>query len=125
MSSRFGSAMTLPDEVGGIHREPLRRNLVARKLARSLKQQQASCCSRELDLVAHLHLEGRNVDLAAVHFHVSVANDLASLAARCGKTHAEGNVVQAALQLLQEQFAGDTLGARWPSRSRRGTGLRA
>ena len=65
----------------------------------------------ECDLVAHVHLVRGNVDLAAVDLNVAVANDLASLAARDGEAEPEGHVVQAPLQLLDEQFAGDARGA--------------
>ena len=41
--------------------------------------------------------------------NVAVANNLAGLAARDGKAQPEGHVVQAALQLLDQQFAGDAL----------------
>ena len=43
--------------------------------------------------------------------NVAVANDLAGLAARDGKAQPVGHVVQTALQLLDEQFAGDAAGA--------------
>ena len=38
---------------------------------------------------------------------MAVADDLASLAAREGESQPEGHIVQAALQLLNQQFAGD------------------
>src|SRR3954467_14895703 len=43
---------------------------------------------------------------------MSVPDDLAGLAARSRKAEAVGNVVQAALELLQQALAGHTLGAR-------------
>ena len=48
-------------------------------------------------------------DLAAVHRDVAVTHQLARLAASNGKAHAVHNVVQTALQLLQQQFAGNAL----------------
>ena len=42
--------------------------------------------------------------------NVPVANDLAGLAAGNGKAEAVSDVIQAALQLLDQQFAGDALG---------------
>src|SRR6185437_1048523 len=59
------------------------------------------------DLIADLALEARDVDLAAVHLHVAVANELASLAARNREAEAVANVVETGLELLQQQFAGD------------------
>src|SRR6185437_44806 len=59
------------------------------------------------DLIADLALEARDVDLAAVHLHVAVANKLAGLAARNREAEAVGDVVETGLELLQQQFAGD------------------
>ncbi len=67
--------------------------------------------SRNANLVAHAHLERRNVDLAAIHFDVAVANDLAGLTARNGEAETESHVVKTALKLLDQQLAGDALRA--------------
>src|SRR6202008_4804082 len=66
----------------------------------------------DLDLAANADLVGRNVDLAAIHFYVSVANDLASQTARSREAEAVGNVVQTTLKLLDETLAGNALCAR-------------
>src|SRR5437763_2694257 len=60
------------------------------------------------DLVSDAYLKCRNVDLAAVYGDVPVANYLTRLASRSCKTHAVGDVIEATLKLLQEEFAGDT-----------------
>ena len=52
-----------------------------------------------------------NVHLPAVDLHVAVTDHLAGLAARDGEAEPVGNVVEAALQLLDQQFAGDAGGA--------------
>ncbi len=59
------------------------------------------------DLVADLALEGRDVDLAAVDLNVTVTDDLTSLAAAHREAEAVGDVVEAGLKLLEQQFAGD------------------
>ena len=96
---------------------------MAGKVARDLDHASDSCCLRERDLIAHIHLVRRNVHLAAIHFHVAVANKLPRLTARTRIAHAESNVIQTTLQLLQKHSP-VTPGCAMPSRSRRGTGLR-
>src|SRR5579875_2142644 len=63
------------------------------------------------NLVASIHLVGRNVYLAAIDRDVPVANHLARLAARDCKAQPVGHVVQAALKLLNQQLAGHALRA--------------
>src|SRR5581483_11949687 len=72
-----------------------------------LKERELLGALADRDLIADLALEARNVDLAAVHLHVSVAHELASLAARNRKAKPVADVVETSLELLQEQFAGD------------------
>src|SRR4051794_13794772 len=62
------------------------------------------------DLIACVHLERRNVDLATVHGNVTVADQLASLTARNCESETVDNVIESAFQLLQQDFAGDALG---------------
>src|SRR5271157_1618325 len=62
------------------------------------------------DFISGTDLEGRNIDLAAVYQYVAVAHDLARLAPRNRKAQAIHHVVQAAFELLQQQFAGDASG---------------
>src|SRR6185369_11878648 len=63
------------------------------------------------DFFPHAHLERRDVHLASVDRDVTMADQLARLAARLCKPKPEDNVIETTLQLLQQQFAGDTLGA--------------
>ena len=44
------------------------------------------------NLVAHIHLVRRNVHLAAIHFDVTMTNDLAGLTARAGIAHAKATL---------------------------------
>src|SRR5271168_3194446 len=90
--------------------KPTGRYLVTGEFCRGFEYGQLFAAFTDLDLVAYRYLEGRDVYLAAVDFDVAMAHDLASLAARAGEAETEGYVVEAALELLQEQFAGDTLG---------------
>ena len=62
------------------------------------------------DGIAYAHLEGRNVHLAAIHFDMPVTNHLASLTATDRESKTESHIVQTALKLLDEQFAGDASG---------------
>ena len=74
-----------------------------------------------------LHFERRDVDFAAVHQQMAVADELARLAAAGSEAHAIDHVVQPPLERVQHVFAGDALRAasafsnrlrNWPSRSR-------
>src|SRR5688572_1062920 len=62
------------------------------------------------DHVARLHRERRDVHLAAVHREVTVANQLARLGARGRQAQTVGDVVEPALQQLQQRLAGDPAG---------------
>src|SRR3989442_1475618 len=61
----------------------------------------------DLDHVIHLQTKGRNIDLAAIHFHMAVTDQLASGCAGVRKTEMVANIIQARLQNLQHLFAGD------------------
>src|SRR6202789_1126325 len=95
-----------------IHLQPAWRYLVARELRRGFEYCELLAAFADLDVVAHTYLERRDVHLAAIHFHMAVAHDLARLAPRAGEAETEGHVVKTALELLQEQFAGDALRPR-------------
>ena len=54
-----------------------------------------------------LHVEGGDVDLAAIDLHVAVGNHLAGGAAGVGEAEAVDDVVEAGLEKLEEDLAGD------------------
>src|ERR1700691_4523030 len=108
----LGQRQYLAGQICVIHLQPAGRYLVAREFRRGFEYCEFLAAFADLDLVADTYLERRNVHLAAIHFHMAVAHDLARLAPRAGKPEAEGHVVETTLELLQEQFAGDALGPR-------------
>src|SRR5271156_1761290 len=108
----LGQRQYLAGQICVIHLQPARRYLVARELRRGFEYCEFLAAFADLDLVAHTYLERRDVHLAAIHFHMTVAHDLARLAPRASEAEAEGHVVKAPFELLQEQFAGDALGPR-------------
>src|SRR5512146_518077 len=95
-----------------IYLQPARSGLMRRVLHGLLDNGQRAALLAYRDFVPRLHFIGRNVDLAAINLNVSVANKLARLAPRYRESHAVNDVVQAALQLLQQQLARDAGFAR-------------
>src|ERR1017187_4484515 len=83
---------------------------MAGEFLRRLDHHQLVAPLADRDLVSRIDLEGRNIDLAAVDQYVAVAHDLAGLTTRGREAQAIHHVVQAAFELLQQQFAGDPLG---------------
>src|SRR5580704_4063684 len=77
-----------------------------------LENRQLAAALANDDLVSHIHLIGRDVDLAAVNVDVAVAHQLAGLAAGNAEAEAMHDGVEAALQLLQEHFASHSFGSR-------------
>src|SRR5208282_963219 len=76
------------------------------KLLRRFQNHQLLAAFANCDLLAHVDLERGNVDLAAAHRNVSVAHQLAGLAAGHREAKAVDHRIQTALQLLQQNFAG-------------------
>ena len=109
MSSRFGNARTRAFVVVAIDLQPVRRVLMAGEFLRLLQDRQLLAAFANRDLFAHAHLVRRNVHLASIHVDVAVTHQLASLAAGHAEAKAVNHVVQTALQLLQQHFAGDAL----------------
>src|SRR5262249_80941 len=98
--------------VVAINVEPRRLVLVARKVLRYFQDRQLAAAFADCDLFSDAHLIRRNVHLASVNGNVSVTHQLARLAAAEPETQAIYNVVEAALEVLQEQFTGHALRAR-------------
>src|SRR5580700_35175 len=88
-----------------IHFQPVRQRAMARELLRKLQNSQLLAVLADGNLLARAHFIRRNVHLATVHGDVAVAHQLPRLPPRLRETQAVDNVVQAPLQLLQEQFA--------------------
>ena len=105
-SSRFGRASTLPDRFSRLMSSHCTARWPLAKFARLFEDDELLRTLADRDLVANLALEGRDVHLAAVDLDVSVANDLAGLAARHREAEAVADVVQAGLKLLEQEFAG-------------------
>jgi len=64
-----------------------------------------------LNLFADCDFVGRNVDLLAIHLHVSVTHQLARLTAGDAEAEAVDDVIETALELFEQLCAGDTLEA--------------
>ena len=111
ISSRLGSDSTLPLKFSRSISSQFGRILVAGELLGLLQNTQLPAAFPDRDLLAHTDFVGRNVHLAAVHMHMAVAHQLASLAARHPEAKAIDDVVEAALKLLQKHFASDALAA--------------
>src|SRR5579862_8035741 len=84
---------------------------MAGEFFRRFENRQLQAAFADRNLFANTHLVGGNVDLAAIHLNVAMTHKLARLTTRHAEAQAVDNVVQAALKLLQEQFAGDAFGA--------------
>src|SRR5579864_5791979 len=95
-----------------INLQPGRTRLMAGELAGGRQNRQLAALFAHCDLVTHVYFIRWDVDLATVDLHVSMAHQLPRLAPRNGKSHAVDDVVEPALKLLQEHFAGDGLRAR-------------
>src|SRR5271165_4542368 len=63
------------------------------------------------DFVPGIDLERRDVHLPAVHRDVAVTDELPGLTPRHRESEAVDDVVEPALQLLEQHLAGDALGA--------------
>src|SRR5688572_14970852 len=61
------------------------------------------------DFVTDVHLERRNVDLLAVYMDMAVAHELPCLIVGGCKSESHHNVIEAALELGEQVFAGDAL----------------
>ena len=106
---RFGRRQNTAGQVFKVRFEPRGNRVLSGVLRALLHNDQLLRCFANRNLVAHIYLERRNVDLAAVHGNMPVTNNLACLAARNREAKPESHVVQAALQLLNQQFAGNAL----------------
>src|SRR5512133_2021436 len=84
---------------------------MACEILRCLNHDQLAAVLAHRDFFTDAHLVTRNVHLPPVDRDVTVANQLARLAARLCEAKSEHNVVETTLQLLQQQFARDALGA--------------
>ncbi len=87
--------------------EPLNLVLAGGKILGLFELGQRLRAFADRDLVADLDLKRRDVDLAAVDLKVTVTDDLTSLAAAHCKAEAIGDVVEAGLKLLEQEFARD------------------
>src|ERR1700761_5267118 len=97
----------LAGEILVIDSKPLRGLLVARKLGRAFEHRHLLRALADLDLIDHLNLIGGDVYLSSIHFDVAVAHDLARLATAGSKAKTIGHVVEATLELLQQDLARD------------------
>src|SRR5579871_4673142 len=97
----------LAREIVAVDVQPLHGTLAAGEVLRLFEDGNGFGTLAQLDLVAYLALEGRDVDLAAIHLDVAVTDELTGLAAREGEAEAIADVVQAGLKLLEEQLTGD------------------
>jgi hypothetical protein len=86
--------------------------LMSGKFFRRFQDYQLAAGFLNGDFVANIHLVRRNVYLAPIHSNVAVTHQLARLTAGSSKAETKYNAVQAAFELLQEQFASNALRAR-------------
>ena len=109
-SSRLGCCEHAALESFAIHFQPVRARERAPWRRGRPEWSDCSCCvSRTSIDIARLHHERRDVDLAAVHVDVAVADHLAGLRAAGAEAHAVDDVVQAALEHAEQVLAGDAL----------------
>ena len=106
-SSRLGRAMTLPESASRLMSSHWTEFWPAAKFFASSSMTRALDFLLDGDLIADINLVGRFVDLAAVYGDVTMTDDLAGLATREREAEAVGDVVEASLKLLKEEFAGD------------------
>src|ERR1035441_7675031 len=92
-----------------VHIDPIRRRRVRRGVAGGQNGGIGLAAFADRNHVAHFDHRRWDVALAAVDIDVAVAHDLAGLGAAGAETHAEDDAVQAALQVLHQVLAGDTL----------------
>src|ERR1700733_10744729 len=92
--------------------EPVGQRAVAGKFFGHFQHGELLAVLANGNFLARTHLIRRNVDLAIVDRDVSVGHQLPRLPPRLRKAQAIHHIVQTPLQLLQEQFAGHTPGAR-------------
>src|SRR5579859_1822591 len=85
---------------------------MAGELLRGLQHSHLLAVVAHGDLFADRNLVRRNVYLASIHGYVAMPNQLSSLAARNRKAQAIDNIVQSALELLQQLCTGHALSAR-------------
>src|SRR5262245_43860721 len=83
------------------------RRRIGRELDRLAHVDEVLGLVRELDGVLGADLGARDVDPAAVHLHVAVADELSGLPLRQGEAEPEDHGVQAGLQLPEQLLAGD------------------
>src|SRR5688500_15769379 len=91
----------------GVELEPLRHATSLDLFERVQDRRRLPAGLTHGDDVPRLDREGRDVDLAAVHREVPVPYQLARLGARRRQSEAVGDVVEPALEQLQERLAGD------------------
>src|SRR5580692_9086668 len=96
----LGQRQHLASKIVAINLQPARRILMAGKLLGLLENRQLAAALADGNFVAHIHLVGGNVDLAAIDVDVAVAHQLARLATRNAKADAMNDSVEAPLQLL-------------------------
>src|SRR5580692_6045669 len=97
----------LAGEIVRLSIDPIDAVLTGGKVLGGGEQHELLGTLADRDLIADLALEARDVDFAAVHLHVAVANELAGLAAGDSEAEAIADVVEAGLELLEQDLAGD------------------
>src|SRR5208337_1619871 len=79
------------------------------KILRDFENRNLAAALANRNLFSHADFVRRNVDLLPIHLHVSVAHQLARLAAGNAKAQAVDHVVQTPLELLEQLRACHTL----------------
>src|SRR6266850_2097454 len=97
-------------ELVGVDVEPLRRALALARLDRRQDDRELAALLADPDGVARLHQERRNVHGPAVDRDVAMADDLPALATREREVDAIQDVVEPALQHLEQHLAGHAMG---------------
>src|SRR5581483_5860508 len=85
---------------------------MAGEFLRLLQNRQLATAFANGDFLTDADLVRWNVDLAAIHLHVTMAHELPRLAAGNPEAKPVNYVVETALELLQKHRAGDTASAR-------------
>jgi hypothetical protein len=92
-----------------INLQPNRSRLMASEIPRGFENRNLAAALADLNLFAHGNFVGRNIDLLAIHLHVSVTDQLSRLAAGDTEAQPKDDVVETPFERFQQLRTRDTL----------------
>src|SRR5262245_11383439 len=104
-----GRSADCPAERCRVDGQPLGSLVALQRLLGELERLTAAAALPDLDAVAGLELERRDVGGPAVDGEVAMADELAGLGTRAGEAHPVDDVVEPELERTQQPLAGDAL----------------